>query len=46
MDLAGLENLDVVLTTYQTLVSEWRAKKTSSFLFSKHWHRIILDEGV
>ncbi|KAI0521715.1 hypothetical protein F5B22DRAFT_595968 [Xylaria bambusicola] len=44
-DPADLKNLDVVLTTYQTLSAEWRVKKTSSFFFSYHWHRVILDEA-
>jgi SNF2 family DNA or RNA helicase len=37
-----LESKDLVLTTYETLVSDSRA---SGALYSIKWHRIILDEG-
>lgn len=37
-----LHNFDVVLTTYDTLRSDWAA---SGPLYSRTWARIILDEG-
>lgn len=43
---------DIVLTTYNTVAMEWKSRKsvkargTSSLLFSYHWHRIVLDEGM
>lgn len=33
---------DIILTTYQTLRSEWTAKGP---LFSEEWFRVVLDEG-
>ncbi|OCL07433.1 hypothetical protein AOQ84DRAFT_377686 [Glonium stellatum] len=39
-----LDNCDVVITTYQTIESEWR-KGSGSLLFSLYWRRIILDEA-
>lgn len=38
-----LENNDIVLTTYETLRSEWTAK--GGALFSEKWSRLVLDEG-
>ncbi|KAF5250840.1 hypothetical protein FANTH_4031 [Fusarium anthophilum] len=41
-----LENLNVVLTTYDQIRTEWKAKngKTRS-MFSVSWRRIVLDEA-
>jgi SNF2 family DNA or RNA helicase len=39
---SALQSQDLVLTTYETLVSEWR---TGGALCSNKWHRIVLDEG-
>jgi SWI/SNF-related matrix-associated actin-dependent regulator of chromatin subfamily A3 len=39
---------DIVITTYQTLASDWAAvgqPPKSKGLYSVHWRRIILDEG-
>ena len=33
---------DIVLTTYETLRSEWAA---NGAIYSENWYRIILDEG-
>lgn len=42
-DLAAtLHDYDVVLTTYDTLRSDWA---TYGPLYNKNWARIILDEG-
>lgn len=37
-----LEDVDIVLTTYETLRSEWSA---NGALYSKKWLRLVLDEG-
>jgi SNF2 family DNA or RNA helicase len=39
---SALQSQDLVLTTYETLVSEWRI---GGALCSNKWHRIVLDEG-
>ena len=39
---AGFASADIVLTTYDTLRAEW-AKNGA--LFSKPWHRLVLDEA-
>ena len=46
-----LLNHDVVLTTYDTVRSEWSSKKMSGIsekapLYSIEWQRIVLDEGL
>ncbi|KAF3059266.1 putative SWI/SNF-related matrix-associated actin-dependent regulator of chromatin subfamily A member 3-like 1 [Daldinia childiae] len=38
-------NTDVVVTTYETLRSEWEASEGIRPLFSWKWLRVILDEG-
>lgn len=43
--IAQLESLNIVLTTYQMVVSEWKKNRASSPLFSTHWFRIVLDEA-
>lgn len=40
--LKKLQNADIVLTTYETMRSDWIAKKA---LYLEKWHRIILDKG-
>ena len=44
-----LNNYDCVITTYQTLASDYAPSKAtllpSSGLYSLKWRRIILDEG-
>jgi SNF2 family DNA or RNA helicase len=37
-----LDDVDIVLTTYETLRSEWT---TNGALFSEKWLRLVLDEG-
>jgi SNF2 family DNA or RNA helicase len=46
-EFRDIENMSIVLTTYQTVSADWKEgdQKERSVLFSKHWHRIILDEG-
>jgi hypothetical protein len=43
-----LGNVNVVLTTYQTVAGEWKSeeRRANSILFSVRWKRIILDEGI
>jgi SNF2 family DNA or RNA helicase len=38
----GMEEFDVVLTTYDTLRSDW---KVHGPLYNFNWARVILDEG-
>ncbi|PCD21426.1 hypothetical protein AU210_016389 [Fusarium oxysporum f. sp. radicis-cucumerinum] len=41
-----LENLNVVLTTYDQIRTEWKPKnRGTSFMFSVAWRRIIIDEA-
>ncbi|KAI9149178.1 putative SWI/SNF-related matrix-associated actin-dependent regulator of chromatin [Paramyrothecium foliicola] len=41
-----LSSVDVVLTTYHTVSSDWKNSTSSkSLLYSVQWRRIILDEG-
>jgi hypothetical protein len=46
--LHELQGVNVVLTTYHTVLAEWRSddSQESSVLFSVRWNRIILDEGA
>ena len=37
-----LQNIDIVLTTYETMRNDWTAK---GVLYTGKWHRIVLDEG-
>ncbi|XDG07064.1 hypothetical protein ABKA04_006679 [Annulohypoxylon sp. FPYF3050] len=45
--LAQLQNTNVVLTTFHTVSSEWKANSNvnDSILFAVRWRRIILDEA-
>jgi SNF2 family DNA or RNA helicase len=47
VDMHEFNGLNVVLTTYHTVSSEWKAENgtRNSILFSVHWRRIVLDEG-
>jgi SWI/SNF-related matrix-associated actin-dependent regulator of chromatin subfamily A3 len=42
---AELRSHDVVLTTYDTLRSEWTSKAGGGVLYSEIWARVVLDEG-
>jgi SWI/SNF-related matrix-associated actin-dependent regulator of chromatin subfamily A3 len=45
-DMKLLHKYDIVLTSFQTLASEYRKSSTSiSLLFSAIWHRVVLDEA-
>ncbi|CAI6339364.1 unnamed protein product [Periconia digitata] len=47
-NLDELRNLNVVITTYQTLSADWNAEKDAkaySIIFHVQWRRIILDEA-
>jgi SNF2 family DNA or RNA helicase len=39
-----LEDADIVLTTYHTIVSDFADK--SSPLHAIEWYRVVLDEGL
>ena len=42
-----LSEHDIVATTYNTVASEYKRKRGGAKnVFSFHWHRIILDEGM
>ncbi|KAI1093509.1 SNF2 family N-terminal domain-containing protein [Rostrohypoxylon terebratum] len=45
--LAELQNMNVILTTFHTVSSEWKADSSTSdsILFAVRWRRIILDEA-
>jgi SWI/SNF-related matrix-associated actin-dependent regulator of chromatin subfamily A3 len=49
--LASLDRYDVVLTTYNTISTDWKRHRSSRedvanySLFSIEWHRIVLDEA-
>ncbi|KAH0566066.1 hypothetical protein GP486_000531 [Trichoglossum hirsutum] len=40
-----LDKLDIVLTTYETLRSDWASCGRQSVLHEKVWARVVLDEG-
>lgn len=42
--LQELEGVNIVITTYQTLVAEFR-RNESNLMFSVSWRRLVLDEG-
>ncbi|CEO59986.1 hypothetical protein PMG11_04632 [Penicillium brasilianum] len=44
---SNLTSNDIVLTTYETLRSEWSASRLNSILYQNHggWARIVLDEA-
>lgn len=42
--LEEIQSVDVVLTTFHTVSSEWN-EALPSLIFSVKWKRIILDEG-
>jgi SWI/SNF-related matrix-associated actin-dependent regulator of chromatin subfamily A3 len=41
--ISGIEEVDIVLTTYHTLVTDFGEK--SSPLHEINWFRVVLDEG-
>lgn len=47
-DVKEVDNLSIVLTTYQTVSADWKGgdQRRNSVLYSKHWNRVILDEGM
>jgi SWI/SNF-related matrix-associated actin-dependent regulator of chromatin subfamily A3 len=44
-DVTELDTCDLVLTTYNTVSAEWKARSNKSCLFAIKWRRIALDEG-
>ena len=41
-----LSAFDIILTTFQIVASEWKpGGGSTSSIFSRSWHRIVLDEG-
>jgi SNF2 family DNA or RNA helicase len=44
-DIEELAQYDLVITTYQTLQSEYSGKKTGQPISSSHWFRVVLDEA-
>lgn len=44
---SDISTKDIVITTYETLKSEWCSNRASSHLFSEvqRWSRVVLDEG-
>ena len=42
-DAERLRDFDIVLTTYATLVSEYRNERSA--LYDVYWFRVVLDEG-
>jgi len=38
-----IDNVDIVLTTYHTLVADHNEKKSP--LYDVVWYRVVLDEG-
>jgi SWI/SNF-related matrix-associated actin-dependent regulator of chromatin subfamily A3 len=45
-----IENYDVVITTYDSVSSEWHSQKSTTLprksgVFSVKWRRVVLDEG-
>lgn len=44
--VADLTSFDIVLTTYHTLVAEYRRhEREAQPAYAVHWHRVVLDEG-
>ena len=48
LSIEELSSFHVIITTYQTVESEWRRSSQSqpTILFSVRWRRIVLDEGM
>ncbi|KAK6850014.1 SNF2 family N-terminal domain-containing protein [Apiospora arundinis] len=40
-----LEQLDILLVSYPTVLSDWKTKGKNGVLFSVIWHRVVLDEA-
>ncbi|KAK8856058.1 SWI/SNF-related matrix-associated actin-dependent regulator of chromatin subfamily A member 3-like 1 [Apiospora arundinis] len=40
-----LEQLDILLVSYPTVLSDWKTKVKNGVLFSVIWHRVVLDEA-
>jgi SWI/SNF-related matrix-associated actin-dependent regulator of chromatin subfamily A3 len=41
-----LENTNIVITTYHTLMSEWKKHECSpQIMYTTHWRRVVLDEA-
>jgi SNF2 family DNA or RNA helicase len=46
-DIREIDTINIVLTTYNTLLADWNKWKASGshVMFSVRWKRIVLDEG-
>ncbi|XP_062123226.1 transcription termination factor 2 [Drosophila sulfurigaster albostrigata] len=45
ISVSDLRSMDLVITSYNTLVSEWKRFGSDSRLFSSRWERLVLDEA-
>ena len=45
-DLDKILDSDLVVTTYNTLTTEFQIKSKPSILHLVGWYRVVLDEGV
>ena len=49
MEVINLAKFNIVLTTYEVVLSEWKSSKkfcARATLFSVMWRRVVLDEGL
>ncbi|XP_017844681.1 transcription termination factor 2 [Drosophila busckii] len=45
VSLSSFRSNDLIITSYSTVVSEWKNTGSDSWLFSLDWQRLILDEA-
>ncbi|KAI0533636.1 SNF2 family N-terminal domain-containing protein [Xylaria digitata] len=47
VDSLDTQSVNIVLTTYHTVSTEWKgeSKSNRTILFSTHWRRVVLDEA-
>lgn len=44
-DAIDIQSCNLILTTYHTILAEYRKCGVSGVILSTHWRRVILDEG-